>query len=171
MVQFVKGSAAVGVAFFTLASFSPALDSEHKGPARVIDAGTIEVGGGRHRFYGIDAVEIDRVCRHRDGTQWPCGREAAAALAELLRGRTVNCDIWQGTVRDAHDRFVSVCYAGSDNLSTWVANEGWALADRDANRLYNYTTKEGMVKFLRRGVWAGPFDPPKEWRRQAGERP
>lgn len=162
MFQLVKGGAAAGMAFFACMSFWPALDSEHKGPARVIDAGTIEVGGGRHRFYGVNAVKIDRVCRNRDGSQWLCGRKAATALAEFLRGRTVNCDVWQKTMRDAHGRFISVCYAGSDNLSAWVANEGWAIADRDANRLYNYTGEEGMAKFLRRGIWAGPFDPPEE---------
>ena len=172
MFQLVKGSAVIGMVFFVLVSFWPALDSKHKGPARIIDADTIEIDGKRHRLYGVDAMEIDQICR-RDGTEWPCGREAAAALAKFLEGRTVNCDIWQKKTRDAYGRFISICYAGSDNLSAWVANEGWAIADRDANRLYNYTSQEGMAKFLARGIWNGTFDPPAEWRRkqQAGERP
>ena len=63
--------------------------------------------------------------------------------------------------------------AGSDNLSAWVANEGWTITEPDTNRLYNYTSQEGMAKFLRKGIWNGTFDPPAEWRRgqQAGERP
>lgn len=35
----------------------------------------------RDTVYGIDAVEFDQTCRSRDGVTWPCGREAAAALA------------------------------------------------------------------------------------------
>lgn len=173
MFQLVKGSAVIGILFFAVVSFWPALDSEYKGPARVIDADTIEVDGRRHRLYGVDATEIDQICHRRDGAVWPCGREAAAALAEFLDGRTVNCDVWQKKTRDAYGRFISICYAGSDNLSAWVANEGWAIADRDANRLYNYTSQEGMAKFLRKGIWNGTFDPPAEWRRgqQTGERP
>jgi len=171
MFQLVKGSAVIGMVFFAVVSFWPALDSEYKGPARVIDADTIEIDGKRHRLYGVDAMEIDQICR-RDGAAWPCGREAAAALTKFLDGRTVNCDVWQKKTRDAYGRFISICYAGSDNLSVWVANEGWAIADRDANRLYNYTSQESMAKFLRKGIWAGTFDPPAEWRRkqQTGER-
>lgn len=173
MFQLVKGSAVVGMVFFALVSFWPALDSEHKGPARIIDADTIEIDGKRHRLYGVDAMEIDQICHRRDRTEWPCGREAAAALAEFLEGRTVNCDVWQKKARDAYGRFISICYAGSDNLSAWVANEGWAIVDLNANRLYNYTSQEGMAKFLGKGIWNGTFDPPAEWRRgqQAGEQP
>ena len=156
MFQLVKGSAVIGMVFFVLVSFWPALDSEYKGPARVIDADTIEIDGKRHRLYGVDA------CHSRDGAAWSCGREAAAALAKFLEGRTINCDVWQKKTCDAYGRFISICYAGSDNLSAWVANEGWAIADRDANRLYNYTSQEGMAKFLRKGIWNGTFDPPAE---------
>ncbi len=45
MFHLVKGGAVIGILFFALVSFWPALDSEHKGPARVIDAETIEVDG------------------------------------------------------------------------------------------------------------------------------
>ncbi|WP_246660640.1 ParB/RepB/Spo0J family partition protein [Nitratireductor sp. XY-223] len=48
------------------------------------------------------------------------------------------------------------------NLSARVANEGRAIAGRDANRHYNDTGREGMAKFLRRGVRAGSFGPPEE---------
>lgn len=173
MFQFVRLSAVIGIVFFACLSFWPALDEEHSGPANVIDADTIEVGGEKHRLYGVDAVEVDQRCRRRDSAEWPCGREAAAALAKFLKGRKVNCEVWQGTTRDAHGRFVSVCYAGGDDISSWVARNGWAVADRDANRLYNYTSDEGTARFLRRGIWDGTFDPPAEWRRrqQAGGQP
>lgn len=80
MFQFVRLSAVIGIVFFACLSFWPALDEEHSGPANVIDADTIEVGGEKHRLYGVDAVEIDQRCRRRDSATWPCGRKAAAAL-------------------------------------------------------------------------------------------
>jgi len=173
MFQLVKGGAVIGILFFALVSFWPAFDKDHKGAARVIDADTIEIDGSKHRLYGVDAVELDQTCRRHDGAEWPCGREAAAALAEFLEGHTVNCDIWQGNARDDYGRFISVCYADGENLSAWIAREGWAVADKNANRLDNYTSQEGMARFLRKGIWTGTFDPPAEWRRagQTGERP
>ena len=36
MFQLVKGSAVIGILLFAFVSFWPALDSEHKGAARVI---------------------------------------------------------------------------------------------------------------------------------------
>ncbi|MEI2384736.1 thermonuclease family protein [Breoghania sp. JC706] len=173
MFQFVRLAAVIGIVFFACLSFWPALDAEHSGPVNVIDADTIEVGGEKHRFYGIDAVEIDQRCRRCDSAEWPCGREAAAALTKFLEGRKVNCEVWQGTTRDAHGRFVSVCYADADDINSWVAKNGWAVVDREANRLYNYTSDEGSARFLRRGIWDGTFDPSAEWRRQqqVGRRP
>lgn len=173
MFQFVRLSAIIGLLFFACLSFWPALDKEHSGLARVLDADTLEIAGERYRLYGIDAVDRDQTCRRRDGGTWLCGREAAAALAQFLEGRMVACEVRGGEKRDACGRFISVCYAGGDNIAAWLARSGWAVADPDANRLYNYTSDEGMARFLRKGIWVGTFDPPAEWRRrrQAGERP
>jgi endonuclease YncB( thermonuclease family) len=164
MFPLIKKTAVIGIVFFAFVSFWPALKSDHSGPATVIDADTIEIAGEKHRLYGLDAVELAQSCRRRDGVQWPCGQAAAAALARFLEGRTVTCEVWQKTKRDAYGRFISVCYAGGDEINAWVVKHGWAVADRDANRLYNYTSDEGMAKFLRRGLWVGEFDRPEDWR-------
>src|SRR3546814_16319474 len=106
MFQLVRGSAVIGILFFAVVSFWPALDSEHKRPASVIDADTIEIDGKRHRLYGVDALEIDQICHRRDAAAWLCGREAAAALANYLDRRTVTCATWQGNTRDDYGRFI-----------------------------------------------------------------
>ena len=36
-----------------------------------------------------------------------------------------------------------------------VSFYGWGKADRDANRLYNYTSDEGSARFFGKGVWGG----------------
>ena len=142
MFKFVRLSAVVGILFFALVSFWPAMKKDHSGPAKVIDAVTIAVNGETHRLYGVAAPQ------QREA-------EAAAALAKFLDGRKVACQIWQGKTRDEQGHFISVCYAGSDDIAAWVARNGWAIADRDANRLYNYTSDEGAARFLGKGVWGG----------------
>ena len=140
----------------------PALDPDHTGSAQAIDGDTIVVAGQKHRLYGVDAVERDQACTTRAERAWPCGREAAEALGKILEGRQVNCK--PRGERDAYGRDVSICYAGADNLSAWVAREGWAVADRNAPRMVNFSSEEGTARFLRKGIWSGSFDKPADWR-------
>ena len=86
MFQFVRLSAVVGVVFFACLAFWPALDEEHSGPANVIDAGTIEVGGAKHRLYGVDAVEIDQRCRRRVAVRQR-GRRRAHQISRRPKGQ------------------------------------------------------------------------------------
>ncbi|MGH6866232.1 MAG: thermonuclease family protein [Methyloceanibacter sp.] len=151
MFPLIKKAAVIGLMFFALVAFWPALKKGHSGPARVIDADTIEIGGERHRLYGLDAVEFDQICRTREGTAWPCGR-AVHALGKFLEGRKVVCE--PRGQRDAYGRHVSICYAGSDSINAWVAREGWAVADHDAGRTLNYTSEESTARFLRKGIWS-----------------
>ncbi|WP_419739579.1 hypothetical protein [Ruegeria sp.] len=67
MFQPVRTSAALGMVFFVLVSFWPALDDEHSGLANVINADTIEIAGNEYRLYGVDAMEIDQTRHCRDG--------------------------------------------------------------------------------------------------------
>jgi endonuclease YncB( thermonuclease family) len=154
MFQYIKSGAVVGMLFFAFVSFWPALDDDHTGPATVISAGEIEVGGVRHTFYGVRAVAPDHRCRRRNGEEWTCGHLAAPALAKFLEGRMVNCDVWGKGTRDDQGRFISNCYTDGDDIAAWLAQNGWAIADPDANRLYNYTSKESMGRFLYKGVWS-----------------
>ena len=139
----------------------PALDPDHSGSAQVIDGDTIVINGEKHRLQGVDAVELDQTCVTREGRAWPCGREAVQALGKFLDGRMVNCEPFE---RDDYGRQVSICYAGKDNLSAWIAREGWAVADPDAIRIYNYSSEAGTARFLRKGIWTGTFDKPADWR-------
>ncbi len=64
---------------------TPAL-ADVAGTASVIDGDTIEVHGQRIRLHGIDAPESRQLCR-LDGKSWPCGRDAANALADKIAHR------------------------------------------------------------------------------------
>ncbi|WP_022730085.1 thermonuclease family protein [Thalassospira lucentensis] len=146
-------------------AIAPVFETDHhRGPAAVIDADTLQINDTRYRLYGVDAVEANQMCRKPDRTPWPCGQQAIDALSDLLRGREVVCEAWQGDHRDADDRQLAICHAGAEDLAEWLVKNGWAVADPDANRLYNYTAAERTAKFLGKGIWSGGFDLPQDWR-------
>lgn len=69
MIPFARVSAVIGLLFFALLSFWPAVKKDHAGTAQVIDAVTLAVNGETHRLYGVAAP------RQR-------GAEAATALGK-----------------------------------------------------------------------------------------
>jgi endonuclease YncB( thermonuclease family) len=158
MFSFARKGTGAGMLFFALVCFWPALKKDHSGPARVIDAGAIELNGERHRLYGIRALALAETCRRRDGSDWPCGQDAAAALSRFLQGRTVVCEPHG---RDAGGQFSSICYVESDNINAWVVRAGWAMADRAAPRILNFASEEDMARFLGVGLWSGKRPAPK----------
>jgi endonuclease YncB( thermonuclease family) len=131
-----------------------------RGRARIVDADTLEVGSRRVRLFGIDAPEKGQTCE-RSGTVWACGQAAAAALATLLGDREVLCE---GHGSDRNDRLIGLCWAGGTDVSRWMVEQGWAVAYR--RFASDYADAEDAARLARRGLWAGTFKAPEEWRRQ-----
>jgi endonuclease YncB( thermonuclease family) len=128
------------------------------GNARVADGDSLEIAGQRIRLIGIDAPELDQVCR-KDGFDYACGRQARAALSELIAGRTVACSTRR---KDRYGRYLSTCAAGDRNLNLAMVEAGWAVASGD------YHEAESRARAAGRGVWAGEFDRPGDWRARRG---
>jgi endonuclease YncB( thermonuclease family) len=136
--------------------------AEINGRVRVIDAGTIEMAGQPVRLFGIDAPADGQLCE-RDGAPWRCGQEAGWALAARIELHWVLCDERE---LDGDGRVVAICYIGGRqgiNLNAWMVENGWALADR--RTATDYVGQEAAAQRERRGIWAGRFDAPAEWRR------
>ena len=131
------------------------------GPARVIDADTIDVAGERVRLSGIDALERNQRCRDDAGRSYRCGAEAAAALKRRIGGGAVRCET---TVHDRYGRAIATCFAtdGTD-LNGWLVRQGHALAYRRYSRAY--VCDEEVARRNRRGMWNGAFVPPWAWRK------
>ena len=153
------------IVIMTLAAILAALpgpaDEPIIGQASVIDGDTIEIHGQRIRLWGIDAPEGRQPCT-RDGKPWRCGTEAANALDRHLDGATVAC-----TVRDIdrYRRVVAKCEVRGRDVGNWLVSEGWAL-DYSRYSKSAYAAAEATAKDAKRGVWAGAFEPPWEWRRR-----
>ncbi|MDP6708926.1 MAG: thermonuclease family protein [Alphaproteobacteria bacterium] len=123
------------------------------GKATVVDGDTIEIGGALVRLHGIDAPELAQACEHL-GQPWPCGSEARGVLERIIASRTVTC------------RADGRCRIGPEDLNAEMVVTGMALADPDGGDAY--AALEELARVAGRGLWAGRFTAPWDWR--AGER-
>jgi endonuclease YncB( thermonuclease family) len=130
------------------------------GRATATDGDSLRLAGERVRLLGIDAPEYDQVCGDRDGANWECGEAARLLLAgELSRG-TTEC-VTSG--RDRYGRILARCKAGQGDLGRTLVAAGLAIADGD------YWVDELSARAAGRGLWAGPFDRPSDWRARHGD--
>jgi endonuclease YncB( thermonuclease family) len=129
------------------------------GSARVIDGDTIAIGIRHIRFEGIDAPETDQLCLDAHGERWNCGIAARDGLSSHIAGRVISC---AARGQDRYGRTLATCSAGGDNLNAWMVREGWALAYVKYSR--EYAGDEAVARDRRKGVWAGAFIAPWDWR-------
>lgn len=124
------------------------------GYARIVDGDSLIVAGIEVRLHGIDAPELFQRCT-RDGREIRCGRESARALIAMVAGQQVSCE--QRDI-DRYGRTVAICRVEEVDLGRAQVLAGHALA-------YGaYYQDETLARTARRGLWAGEFMRPREWR-------
>jgi endonuclease YncB( thermonuclease family) len=134
------------------------------GAVRVADGDSLEItrDGRTHRvrLQGIDAPEMDQTCRVADHP-YPCGEHARTALDGLIRdGGGVTCEVGEF---DSYGRFLGVCRdARGRDLNAAMVEAGWALAYRHYTDAY--VPQEERARKAGRGLWAGTFTAPWDWR-------
>jgi endonuclease YncB( thermonuclease family) len=148
--------------FLALSLASPVAAESLVARASVIDADTVEVAGQRIRLHAIDAPESSQLCRTPAGADYRCGQAAALALADFLGTRVVSC---KQTDIDRYRRIVAVCSVDGTDINAWLVEKGHALAYRQYG--LDYVNHEDRARIAGRGIWAGEFVPPWEWRRGA----
>jgi endonuclease YncB( thermonuclease family) len=129
------------------------------GKAWVIDGDTVDISGYRIRLQGIDAPESNQTCTDAGGRAWRCGSAATHELIDHLAGQPLKCE---SSGLDRYRRVLAVCAMpdGSD-LNGWLVQHGWALAYGYSSL---YRSQEAEAHAAKRGIWAGSFIPPWEWR-------
>ena len=135
------------------------------GTASVIDGDTLEIHGVRVRLHGIDAPESRQTCE-RDGKEYRCGQRAALALSDWIGRRPVTCEAKN---KDRYGRTVASCSVGGQDIGGWLVSQGHAVAYRRYGGAI-YDKQEAGAKAGKRGVWAGTFQQPQEYR-QSGAKP
>ncbi len=139
----------------------PAFAADLTGPARIVDGDTIWISETKIRLHGIDAPETKQECSRDDGSSYRCGEASTDALRFLIDSGPVRCE---GDTYDRYKRLIATCYSGKVNLNAEMVRQGWALAYRRYSK--DYVTAEKEAREAKRGMWAGEFDPPWEWRRK-----
>lgn len=150
-----------------LPAFLPAAHAEPLiGDVRVVDGDTLEFEGlgVKVRLAGIDAPESKQACEGADGDRYKCGDAATRALVQRIAAAPVRCE---GDELDRWGRPIVTCFTPEGlDLNGWMVEQGHALAYRRYSE--RYVPQEEAAKQARRGVWAGAFVAPWDWRR--GER-
>jgi endonuclease YncB( thermonuclease family) len=147
---------AIAVSLLLLAT--PVAAGDLVGQATVIDGDTLEIRGQRIRLHGVDAPESRQLCQ-KSRRNYRCGQQAARALDARIGGRPVRCEE-RGT--DRYGRIVAECYVGDVSLNAWLVRQGHAVAYREYSK--DHIAEEAAAQTARRGIWAGTFQMPWDWR-------
>jgi len=134
------------------------------GNGQAKDGDSLMVGDKEVRLYGIDAPEWDQTCQ-RGGQDWSCGSAAADKLGQLVTGKNVVCSS-VGT--DEHRRILGRCMVGATEVNRAMVASGHAVAFRRYSS--DYVSAEDSAKANKRGIWAGTFQMPSDYR-HAGDAP
>lgn len=127
-------------------------------PTRIVDGDTIHLKGHKIRLLGIDTPEMKQYCQDRDGVAWPCGLRARDMLAGLVdAGGAIDCLI---SGRDRYKRLLGRCFSGDVDLQHALIAAGFGVAEYTAD----YKSVEARAKARNRGMWAGTFKRPREYR-------
>ena len=135
----------------------PGVSSTLAGYPTVVDGDTLRLNGERIRIIGMDAPEMNQTCTDANGRPWACGRVATQQLAALIAGNRVECT---AKGRGHYGRTLASCSAGSvSDLGEAMVRAGYAVRDGD------YLLAEAEARWRQRGLWAGDFTRPQDWRR------
>lgn len=127
----------------------------------VVDGDSFTVGDRKLRLDGIDAPELRQLCKDAQGVEWPCGRTARASLEKLLLAPGLAC---VAEVQDRYARALATCQSASTpDIGAMQVRDGMAVT-LEFHNMRDYGVEEDAARDARRGIWAGPFERPEEWR-------
>src|SRR5262245_29235070 len=138
---------------------------ELKGSVQVLDGDTIRIQEHIVGLIDVDAPETGQFCfKKSQSTEegaWPCGEEAATALAKWLSDKTIVCET---TGTQAGQRTLAHCALLDQDLAEWLATYGWAVPDPNCVCETVRAAAES-AKASQLGIWTGAFTMPWEWRK------
>ncbi|WP_109356499.1 thermonuclease family protein [Sphingorhabdus sp. EL138] len=126
----------------------------------VIDGDSFRDADMEYRIYGIDAPEYRQSCKDAAGQDWPCGKQARAALEESLGAGDYSCDVH---ARDQYGRTIVTCISDDKDLGAHMVSEGHAISSDNFDQVI-YGAEEAQAENAKRGIWQGTFEKPSSWR-------
>jgi endonuclease YncB( thermonuclease family) len=128
------------------------------GVGRAKDGDSLMVGDTEVRLFGIDAPEFDQRCM-KNGESWGCGAAATDQLSRFVTGKQVRCE---SVGKDEYGRTLGRCMVGMNDINRTMVGMGYAVAFRRYSS--DYVSAEGSAKVNKRGIWAGTFEMPSDFR-------
>ncbi|MES0869097.1 thermonuclease family protein [Pseudovibrio sp. SCP19] len=113
-----------------------------------VDGATLSDKKKRISLHHVQAVPLSTTCPSEDGERWPCGIRARTALRAFIRQKRVTCSDMKPM---QGDDYAATCNVGKHDLATWLIENGWAKAERDAPE----ALKDVAAKARRaeQGIW------------------
>lgn len=147
---------------------------------QVIDADTLrgrgKTGVADVRLHGVEAPEWNQPCKDANGKQFICGQSATEQMVDILKATAVPCPSArmhgtcvkgglpvECTVLDLDRRWgrpVAKCVAGRKDVAKELISRGYARA----KYAHDYVPLAATARFTKRGLWAGTFPDPAEFR-------
>ncbi|MFZ5691934.1 MAG: thermonuclease family protein [Pseudomonadota bacterium] len=143
-----------------LALVAPAAGQQ--GPVRLSDGDSFSLGRERYRLYGIDAPELHQQCTDAKGQPWPCGTRARSELRRIIGTSPVTC---RTQSMDRYGRNIAVCHVAGRDLAEEMVRSGFATVIDRRGMDNPYGAAQAEARAEKRGIWAGSFDMPSDWRR------
>ena len=154
--RLVPAVAFLALALVVLALVGRVREESITGAAQAIDGDSLIVNGREMRLKGLDAPESRQTCRVA-GRDVNCGREAAFALRRWLARGPVTCI---GHETDRYNRLLVACRVAGQDIGADLVRNGHAVD------LGGYPREQAFARGDGRGIWAGDFEMPAEWRRR-----
>ena len=132
-----------------------------QGTVTVIDGDSLREGQTEIRLYGIDAPEYRQTCLDEFRKNYPCGKRAAEELRRLVAKGDVKC---RSLDVDRYGRAVSTCVVGDTDIAHAMVERGWAVAFIQYGS--DYVPAEILAHKAKRGLWAGDFELPSDYRKR-----
>lgn len=148
------------VSILVLLSASSVVAADLVGQASIVDGDTLDIHGERIRLWGVDAPETTQLCSGRDKRPYHCGALAANTLDTVTRGKTVRCTPLD---QDRYGRVVARCAVGATDLGQMLVSRGLAVEEPQYSH-HRYTADQIAARVARRGLWAGHFVEPSDYR-------
>jgi endonuclease YncB( thermonuclease family) len=165
------------VLLLAIAAFAAFLIDEWADPPRIIsssnaniivaDGDSFALGGQKIRLDGIDAPEYRQSCSNRSAVLSACGKAARTSLEQMLRQPGLTC---KTDATDQYGRLIAVCSTSSiADVGAAQVKAGMAIT-HEYFGVRTYPDEEDSAEELKRGIWAGSFVRPSEWRDTATPR-
>ena len=160
------------ITFFILLIFflkTNSYSEEIIGYAKVIDGDTIKIKGTKIRLYGIDAPESKQICSKpwlnlhiiTLDKDYECGLKTTNLLRKFVKNETLVC---KKKSIDRYKRVIAICFKGRRDVNSWLVRNGLAVSYTKYSK--KYIINENDAKKEKKGLWAGNFDMPWEWRKK-----